>query len=55
MGREYREIADWLLAAHGLTRWWAQKLSGCQSLTPGTRPEPTGVSDWHQLKVPLEG
>jgi hypothetical protein len=25
-GRPYREIADWLMGEHGLTKWWAQKL-----------------------------
>ncbi|HYI46671.1 MAG TPA: DUF4287 domain-containing protein [Actinomycetota bacterium] len=25
-GRPYREIADWLIGEHGLSRWWAQKL-----------------------------
>lgn len=25
-GREYREIADWLMSKHGLSRWWAQKI-----------------------------
>lgn len=26
-GREYREIAGWLVAEHGLSNWWAQKLT----------------------------
>jgi len=26
VGRPYREIADWLTGAHGLSAWWAQKL-----------------------------
>jgi uncharacterized protein YndB with AHSA1/START domain len=25
-GRPYREIADWLVAEHQLSKWWAQKL-----------------------------
>jgi hypothetical protein len=25
-GRPYREIADWLVAEHRLSKWWAQKL-----------------------------
>jgi uncharacterized protein YndB with AHSA1/START domain len=25
-GRPYREIADWLMGEHQLSRWWAQKL-----------------------------
>ncbi|MPY86778.1 MAG: DUF4287 domain-containing protein [Luteitalea sp.] len=25
--REYREIAEWLVAKHGLSKWWAQKLT----------------------------
>jgi hypothetical protein len=25
-GREYREIADWLMDEHGVSKWWAQKL-----------------------------
>ena len=25
-GRRYRDIAEWLTSAHGLSRWWAQKL-----------------------------
>lgn len=25
-GREYREIADWLMGKHGVSKWWAQKL-----------------------------
>jgi hypothetical protein len=25
-GRPYREIADWLVGAQGLSNWWAQKL-----------------------------
>src|SRR3989337_2100259 len=25
-GREYREIADWLMGKHALSRWWAQKI-----------------------------
>jgi hypothetical protein len=25
-GRPYREIADWLVAEHNLSKWWAQKL-----------------------------
>ena len=25
-GRPYREIADWLVSAHGMSKWWAQKL-----------------------------
>jgi uncharacterized protein YndB with AHSA1/START domain len=25
-GRPYREIADWLVAEHKLSKWWAQKL-----------------------------
>jgi hypothetical protein len=26
VGRSYREISDWLIGEHGLSRWWAQKL-----------------------------
>lgn len=26
VGRPYREIADWLVAEHSLSKWWAQKL-----------------------------
>jgi uncharacterized protein YndB with AHSA1/START domain len=25
-GRPYREIADWLVSEHGMSKWWAQKL-----------------------------
>jgi hypothetical protein len=25
-GRQYREIADWLMGKHGVSKWWAQKL-----------------------------
>lgn len=25
-GREYRDIADWLMGKHDLSRWWAQKI-----------------------------
>jgi hypothetical protein len=26
VGRNYREIADWLMGKHGISKWWAQKL-----------------------------
>lgn len=36
-GRGYQEIADWLVAEHGLSRWWAQKLTVEYEEARGTR------------------
>jgi uncharacterized protein YndB with AHSA1/START domain len=45
-GRPFREIADWLMGEHGLSRWWAQKLiveyEHARGLRPpGVRPDGT--------------
>jgi uncharacterized protein YndB with AHSA1/START domain len=45
-GRPYREIADWLVAEHELSKWWAQKLiveyEEARGLRdPGIRPDGT--------------
>jgi uncharacterized protein YndB with AHSA1/START domain len=37
-GRRYREIADWLVGEHDLSRWWAQKLIVEYEQTRGLRP-----------------
>ena len=37
-GRPYREIAAWLSGAHGLSRWWAQKLIVEYEQERGVRP-----------------
>jgi hypothetical protein len=38
VGRRYREIADWLVGEHHLSRWWAQKLIVEYEQTRGLRP-----------------
>lgn len=40
-GRPFREIADWLMGEHDLSRWWAQKLIVEYEQARGLRP--TGV------------
>jgi hypothetical protein len=37
-GRRYRDIADWLMGEHELTRWWAQKLIVEYEQARGLRP-----------------
>ena len=37
-GRTYREIADWLTGAQGLSNWWAQKLIVEYEQERGLRP-----------------
>ena len=37
-GRPYREIADWLIGEHDLSRWWAQKLIVEYEQERGIRP-----------------
>ena len=57
--RPYREIADWLVTEHGLSRWWAQKLvvhyqqeRGLRA--PGVRPDGTfSVSASKTIGVPV--
>jgi hypothetical protein len=59
-GRPYREIADWLMGKHGLSRWWAQKLiveyeqeRGVRD--PGVRRNGTfEVSASRTVNVPIE-
>jgi hypothetical protein len=38
VGRPYREIADWLMAEHKLSSWWAQKLIVEYEQSRGLRP-----------------
>jgi uncharacterized protein YndB with AHSA1/START domain len=35
--REYREVAGWLMAQHGFTKWWAQKVTVEYQQARGTR------------------
>ena len=59
-GRQFREIADWLVAEHGISKWWAQKLiveyeqeRGLRP--PGVRPDGTfEVSATKTVAVPVE-
>jgi hypothetical protein len=59
-GRQYREIADWLMGEHDVSRWWAQKLiveyeqeRGLRP--PGVRPDGTfEVSASRTVAVPVE-
>jgi uncharacterized protein DUF4287 len=59
-GRPYREIADWLMGEHDVSRWWAQKLiveyqqaRGLRS--PGVRPDGTfEVSASKTMAVPVK-
>ena len=37
-GRRYREIADWLVGEHDISRWWAQKLIVEYEQARGLRP-----------------
>jgi hypothetical protein len=59
-GRQYREIADWLMGKHDLSRWWAQKLiveyEQARGLRPpGVRPDGTfEVSASKTIAVPAE-
>jgi hypothetical protein len=59
-GREYREIADWLIGKHDLSRWWAQKLiveyEQARGLRPpGVRPDGTfEVSASKTFAVPVK-
>ena len=58
-GRQYREIADWLMGEHDLSRWWAQKLiveyEQARGLRPpGVRPNGTfEVSTSRTVAVPV--
>ena len=38
VGRPYREIADWLMGEHDLSRWWAQKIIVEYEQERGVRP-----------------
>jgi uncharacterized protein DUF4287 len=45
-GRQFREISDWLMSEHDLSKWWAQKLiveyEQARGLRPpGVRPDGT--------------
>ena len=59
-GRQYREIAAWLTGEHGLSDWWAQKLTveyeqarGLRA--PGVRPGGTfAVTASKTVGVPVE-
>jgi hypothetical protein len=59
-GRPYREIADWLMGEHDLSRWWAQKLIVEYEQERGLRPpgvRPDGsfeVSASKTVAVPLD-
>jgi Domain of unknown function (DUF4287) len=59
-GRRYREIADWLMSEHDLSRWWAQKLiveyEQARGLRPpGVRPDGTlEVSASKTVAAPVE-
>jgi hypothetical protein len=59
-GRQYREIADWLVGEHDLSRWWAQKLiveyEQARGLRPpGVRPDGTfEVSASKTIAVPVK-
>jgi uncharacterized protein YndB with AHSA1/START domain len=59
-GRPYREIADWLMTDHDLSRWWAQKLiveyeQGRGLRPPGVRPDGTfEVSVTKTIATPVE-
>jgi hypothetical protein len=59
-GRGYREIADWLMGEHDLSRWWAQKLiveyEEARGLRPpGVRPDGTfEVSASKTMAVPVK-
>lgn len=59
-GRRYREIADWLMGEHDVSRWWAQKLiveyEQARGLRPpGVRPDGTfEVSTSKTMAVPVE-
>ena len=58
--RQYREIADWLMREHQLSRWWAQKLiveyQESRGLRPpGVRPDGTfEVGASKTIAVPLK-
>src|SRR3954468_15062666 len=60
VGRPYREIAQWLTAAHGVSAWWAQKLiveyeqaRGVRQ--PGVRPDGTfAVGASKTIAVPVD-
>ncbi|MBA3429916.1 MAG: DUF4287 domain-containing protein [Actinobacteria bacterium] len=59
-GRQYREIADWLMGEHDVSKWWAQKLiveyEQARGLRPpGVRPDGTfKVSASKTVAVPVE-
>jgi hypothetical protein len=59
-GRQYREISDWLMSEHDLSRWWAQKLiveyEQARGLRPpGVRPDGTfEVSTSKTVAAPVE-
>jgi hypothetical protein len=59
-GRQFREIADWLMSEHDLSRWWAQKLiveyEQARGLRPpGVRPDGTfEVSTSRTVAAPVE-
>jgi hypothetical protein len=59
-GRPYRQIADWLMGEHDVSRWWAQKLiveyQQARGLRPpGVRPDGTfEVSASKTMAVPVK-
>jgi uncharacterized protein YndB with AHSA1/START domain len=60
-GRPYREIFDWLTGEHGLSRWWAQKITVEYEQERGVRPAGVRrngtfeVSASRTVGVPVEG
>jgi hypothetical protein len=59
-GRQYREIADWLMGEHDVSRWWAQKLiveyeQARGRRPPGVRPDGTfAVNASKTVAVPVK-
>jgi hypothetical protein len=59
LGRPYREIADWLTTANGVSAWWAQKLvveyeQERGKRPPGIRPDGTfNVGATKTVAVPV--
>jgi hypothetical protein len=59
-GRPYREIAGWLRNEHGVSNWWAQKLTveyeqARGQRAPGVRPDGTfSVGASKTVAVPVE-
>ncbi len=53
-GRPYRDVAAWLVDEHGLSRWWAQKLTVEYQEARGVRPpgvRPNGTFEVGASKV----